>query len=201
MLAPGAEGDFLVLSDHAPVMAALRPGVVGDRGRGGQADQRFFVRGGFADVNAAGLILLAETAIPEGEFDAARLDQEIREHRGRPRRRARRAEAPVAGKARPAARAQGRDEGVKPGARGGGAARRGRAGASGAALRGRVGASGAALRGRAGAEARATKGRRYCGSNCTCCVMPTSRIEVFSASNCTSSPRMRLVLSALLGTQ
>ena len=27
------------------------------------------MRGGFADVSAAGLILLAETAIPEGELD------------------------------------------------------------------------------------------------------------------------------------
>ena len=43
--------------------------------------------------------------------------------------------------------------------------------------------------------------RRYCGSNCTCWVMPTSRIEVLSANNWTSSPRMRLVFNALAGTQ
>ena len=28
VLVPGSDGDFLVLTDHAPVMAALRPGVV-----------------------------------------------------------------------------------------------------------------------------------------------------------------------------
>ena len=36
-----------------------------------------FVRGGFADVSADGLILLAETAIPASELDGAHLDQEI----------------------------------------------------------------------------------------------------------------------------
>ena len=29
VLVPGAEGDFQVLSDHAPVMTAMRAGVVG----------------------------------------------------------------------------------------------------------------------------------------------------------------------------
>ena len=28
VLVPGSEGDFVVLKDHAPVMASLRPGVV-----------------------------------------------------------------------------------------------------------------------------------------------------------------------------
>lgn len=77
VLVPGSEGDFVVLKDHAPVMASLRPGVVTfEEAQGKQT--RIFVRGGFADVSAAGLILLAETAIPEGELDAAHLDQEIK---------------------------------------------------------------------------------------------------------------------------
>ncbi len=77
VLVPGSEGDFVVLRDHAPVMASLRPGVVSfEEAQGKQT--RIFVRGGFADVSAAGLILLAETAIPEGELDAAHIDQEIR---------------------------------------------------------------------------------------------------------------------------
>ena len=37
------------------------------------------MRGGFADVSPAGLIVLAETAIPEGELDTTRLDEEIRD--------------------------------------------------------------------------------------------------------------------------
>ena len=35
------------------------------------------MRGGFADVSPTGLIVLAETALPEGELDAVRLDQEM----------------------------------------------------------------------------------------------------------------------------
>ena len=77
VLVPGSEGDFVVLKDHAPVMAALRPGVVAFSEAAGK-ETRVFVRGGFADVSPAGLILLAETAIPAGELDAARLDQEIK---------------------------------------------------------------------------------------------------------------------------
>ncbi|MGO8672299.1 MAG: F0F1 ATP synthase subunit epsilon [Capsulimonadaceae bacterium] len=77
VLVPGSEGDFVVLKDHAPVMASLRPGVVTfEEAQGKQT--RIFVRGGFADVSASGLILLAETAIPAGELDAAHLDQEIK---------------------------------------------------------------------------------------------------------------------------
>ena len=63
VLVPGNEGDFLVLSDHAPVMTSMRPGVVGIDDPQGK-HRRVFVRGGFADASKNGLILLAETAIP-----------------------------------------------------------------------------------------------------------------------------------------
>ena len=77
VLVPGNEGDFLVLSDHAPVMTSMRPGVVGiDYAHGKHL--RVFVRGGFAEVNPLGLILLAETAIPFEELRAEILDQEIK---------------------------------------------------------------------------------------------------------------------------
>ncbi|MFN4296392.1 MAG: ATP synthase F1 subunit epsilon [Brevundimonas sp.] len=58
--APGVEGDFGVLPDHAPFMTALREGAVTIRD--GAAVRRFAVKGGFADVNAAGLTILAEEA-------------------------------------------------------------------------------------------------------------------------------------------
>jgi F-type H+-transporting ATPase subunit epsilon len=77
VLVPGSEGDFQVLRDHAPVMTALRPGVVAVEEEGGKVS-RFFVRGGFADVNPGGLIVLAETAMPAEDVNAARLDQEIK---------------------------------------------------------------------------------------------------------------------------
>jgi F-type H+-transporting ATPase subunit epsilon len=77
VLVPGSEGDFVVLRDHAPVMASLRPGIV-DIGEVQGKHTRLFVRGGFADVSAAGLILLAETAIPVDELSAERLSGEIK---------------------------------------------------------------------------------------------------------------------------
>jgi F-type H+-transporting ATPase subunit epsilon len=77
VLAPGSDGDFLVLRDHAPVMTALRPGVVVVEDEGGKTS-RYFVRGGFVDVNPGGCILLAETAIPAEDVSAAHLDEEIK---------------------------------------------------------------------------------------------------------------------------
>jgi F-type H+-transporting ATPase subunit epsilon len=77
VLVPGAEGDFLVLSDHAPVMTSMRPGVVGIDDPQGK-HRRVFVRGGFADVSKKGLILLAETAIPFEDLNADTFGQEIK---------------------------------------------------------------------------------------------------------------------------
>ena len=77
VLVPGAEGDFQVLSDHAPVMTSMRPGVVGIDDAEGK-HRRVFVRGGFADASKEGLILLAETAIPFEDFDTDKLGQEIK---------------------------------------------------------------------------------------------------------------------------
>ncbi len=77
VLVPGAEGDFQVLSDHAPVMTSMRPGVVGIDDPQGK-HSRVFVRGGFADASKAGLILLAETAIPFEDLSADKLGQEIK---------------------------------------------------------------------------------------------------------------------------
>jgi F-type H+-transporting ATPase subunit epsilon len=76
VLVPGGEGDFLVLKNHAPVMASIRPGIVEFADASGKAT-RIFVRGGFAEVNQAGLILLAETAMPVEELGAERIAQEI----------------------------------------------------------------------------------------------------------------------------
>jgi F-type H+-transporting ATPase subunit epsilon len=77
VLVPGSEGDFLVLVDHAPVMTTLRPGIL-DIGEAGGKHTRLFVRGGFADVNPTGLIVLAETTIPVDELGADRIAGEIK---------------------------------------------------------------------------------------------------------------------------
>jgi len=72
---PGSEGDFTVLAGHAPFMSTLRPGVL-DIVRGG-ARERIYVRGGFAEVNAAGLTVLAERAAPLGEMSEADFAEEV----------------------------------------------------------------------------------------------------------------------------
>jgi F-type H+-transporting ATPase subunit epsilon len=77
VLVPGAEGDFVVLKDHAAVMTSLRPGVLEIEETAGK-HSRFFVRGGFADVNPAGLIVLAETALPAQDLSAEHISQEIK---------------------------------------------------------------------------------------------------------------------------
>jgi F-type H+-transporting ATPase subunit epsilon len=76
VVVPGAEGYFTVLKGHAPFMSTMKPGVV-DVKRGGQSD-RIFVRGGFADVSAGGLTILAEQALPLAEVDAAMLAEEVK---------------------------------------------------------------------------------------------------------------------------
>jgi len=74
---PGAEGDFGVLADHAPLVSTLRPGVLVIFGDGGE--QRIVVNGGFAEVGPLGLTVLAEMAVPLAEFDVAVLARVIKD--------------------------------------------------------------------------------------------------------------------------
>jgi F-type H+-transporting ATPase subunit epsilon len=74
---PGTEGTFTVLPNHAPVLSTVRPGVV-EVVRADGARVRIFVRGGFAEVNAQGLTLLAEMAIPLGELSPDVLAQQVK---------------------------------------------------------------------------------------------------------------------------
>jgi F-type H+-transporting ATPase subunit epsilon len=75
---PGTEGEMTILPMHAPVLSTLRPGVVTIIKSGSETD-RIFVRGGFAEVNAHGLTLLAETAIPMSELDAGAIAGQIKD--------------------------------------------------------------------------------------------------------------------------
>ncbi len=75
---PGAEGYFGVLAGHAPVLSALKPGVIEVR-NGAASPVKLFVRGGFAEVDAQRVVVLAEEAIPLEDFDIAALDQRIRD--------------------------------------------------------------------------------------------------------------------------
>jgi F-type H+-transporting ATPase subunit epsilon len=59
--APGVEGDFGVLSGHAPFMTALKEGRVTVHNNG--AVSGYNIEGGFADVTPEGLTILAESAV------------------------------------------------------------------------------------------------------------------------------------------
>jgi len=74
---PGSEGDLGVLAGHAPLVTALRPGIIVVSRAGG--DLRVVVNGGFAEVGPAGLTVLAEMAVPVAEFDQAVLAGEIKD--------------------------------------------------------------------------------------------------------------------------
>ncbi|MGE0212307.1 MAG: F0F1 ATP synthase subunit epsilon [Parvibaculaceae bacterium] len=75
---PGTEGEMTVLPGHAPVLSTLKPGVIAVTPTEGGSTDRIFVRGGFAEINPKGLIVLAELAVPLAELDAALLAQEIK---------------------------------------------------------------------------------------------------------------------------
>src|SRR5262245_11649304 len=76
VVVPGVEGEFTVLAGHAPVVSALRPGVV-DARLGEAGTRRIFVKGGFAEVDAERLIILAERAIDIDVTDAAGVAAEL----------------------------------------------------------------------------------------------------------------------------
>ncbi len=77
VVVPGSEGDFEVLSQHAPVMSTIRPGIIVVKETAGGSSRHLFVRGGFADVNPQGLTILAEQAVPIEEMTPDKLSQEI----------------------------------------------------------------------------------------------------------------------------
>jgi F-type H+-transporting ATPase subunit epsilon len=74
---PGTEGDFGVLAGHAPYVATIKPGIVTVH-KGGER-QRIVVVGGFAEVSAKGLTILADVATPLEDFDAFQLASEIKD--------------------------------------------------------------------------------------------------------------------------
>jgi F-type H+-transporting ATPase subunit epsilon len=76
VVVPGVEGAFTVLPGHAPVISALRPGVV-DATLGDARNIRIFVKGGFAEVETDRVTVLAESALNVQDMDAATISQEL----------------------------------------------------------------------------------------------------------------------------
>ncbi|MBV9548448.1 MAG: F0F1 ATP synthase subunit epsilon [Alphaproteobacteria bacterium] len=74
---PGTEGYMGVMAGHSPVVTTLRAGMI-DVNTDGK-DERYFIRGGFAEIGPAKITVLAEEAIPMTELDIAVLDQRIKD--------------------------------------------------------------------------------------------------------------------------
>ena len=72
---PGMEGDFGVLAGHAPVVAAIRPGIL--TVITGATKQKIIVLGGVAEVSEKGLTVLADVATSLEELDRAEFAETI----------------------------------------------------------------------------------------------------------------------------
>lgn len=79
VVVPGIEGQFGVLSLHAAMMTVVKPGAI--RILDGTGERKIFVGGGFADVTAQGLTILAEDAVDLSTLDKVALDQDLQNAR------------------------------------------------------------------------------------------------------------------------
>jgi F-type H+-transporting ATPase subunit epsilon len=69
---PGAMGDMTAMAGHASTITSLRPGIL--RVVAADGIKSFVVTGGFAEISAAGVSVLAEQAMPLEELTPSALD-------------------------------------------------------------------------------------------------------------------------------
>jgi F-type H+-transporting ATPase subunit epsilon len=69
---PGADGDMTVMADNAPTITTLRPGVL--RVEAGGNTHEYVVTGGFAEISATGVSVLAERAVAKGDMTQTDMD-------------------------------------------------------------------------------------------------------------------------------
>ena len=74
---PGVEGDFGVLAGHAPVVAAVRPGIL--TVTIGGAHQKVIVLGGLVEMSEKGLTVLADVATSIADIDREQFAETIAE--------------------------------------------------------------------------------------------------------------------------
>jgi F-type H+-transporting ATPase subunit epsilon len=74
---PGLEGDFGVLAGHAPVVAAIRPGILTITSGG--THEKVIVLGGLAEVSEDRLTVLADVATSLQDVDRAQFAETIAE--------------------------------------------------------------------------------------------------------------------------
>ncbi len=69
---PGSEGEMTILPSHAALLATLRPGVL--LARSGTDELSLAIGGGFVEVRANNVIVLAESAERADEIDIERAE-------------------------------------------------------------------------------------------------------------------------------
>ncbi len=69
---PGAEGDLTAMEGHAPTITTLRPGIL--KAVGAAGTKSYVVTGGFAEITATGVSVLAERAVPVEEATPALME-------------------------------------------------------------------------------------------------------------------------------
>jgi F-type H+-transporting ATPase subunit epsilon len=72
---PGADGDLTAMEGHAPTITSLRAGILKVASAAGV--KSYVVTGGFADISATSVSVLAERAIPLEELNAELMAQLI----------------------------------------------------------------------------------------------------------------------------
>ena len=76
VVVPGTEGDFGVLTGHAAMVSAIRPGVIAVF-ENGAVSERIFVSGGFAEVTPERCTVLADDAEAVDELDRESLEKSL----------------------------------------------------------------------------------------------------------------------------
>lgn len=76
---PGAEGDLTAMEGHSPTITTLRPGIL--RAVSASGTKAYVVTGGFAEITATGVSVLAERAVPVEEATTAMVDELVAEAR------------------------------------------------------------------------------------------------------------------------
>ena len=72
---PGADGDFTVMAEHAPMLTTLRPGLLSVKTDSDITE--YIVTGGFVEISGKNASVLAEQAIPKVEVTAEVIDDLI----------------------------------------------------------------------------------------------------------------------------
>jgi len=69
---PGSEGDMTAMAHHEPVLTTLRPGILSVSAASGVSE--YVVTGGFAEVTAQGVTVIAERAMAKADVTQEDMD-------------------------------------------------------------------------------------------------------------------------------